>query len=71
MVMNLTGTLVCDCVYCLFNQFAAAAIINILVGCNKGIIDCKGTETWQIIFLYVCNGKKLRVLYLYFKWNNC
>ena len=63
MVMNLTETLVCDCVYCLFNQLAAAVIMNILIGCNQGIIDCKGTETRQISFSYVCNGKKIKELF--------
>ena len=26
----------------------------------QGIIDCKGTETRQIFFTYVCNGKKIK-----------
>ena len=29
----------------------------------QGIIDCKGTETRQIFFTYVCNGKKIKELF--------
>ena len=38
---------------------------------NQGIIDATETETRQYLFSYVYNGKKIRVVNPYFKWNNC
>ena len=29
----------------------------------QGIINCKGTETWQFLFSYVCNDKTIKELF--------